>query len=63
MKKKIVLLVILVVGFAAGNVLASNCLSYMPGDINGDCYVNFADIEEMAANWPKCNDVSNLQCQ
>jgi len=43
---------------------AGNCgPSYMPGDINGDCYVNFADVEEMAANWLKCNDESNPQCQ
>jgi hypothetical protein len=43
---------------------AGNCgPSYMPGDINGDCYVNFADVEEMVANWLKCNDVSNPQCQ
>jgi len=43
---------------------ADNCgSSYMPGDINGDCYVNFADVEEMAANWLKCNDGSNPQCQ
>jgi hypothetical protein len=42
---------------------ADNCPSYMPGDINEDCYVNFADFAEMAANWLKCNDVSNPQCQ
>jgi hypothetical protein len=42
---------------------ADNCPSYMPGDIHGDCYVNFADFAEMAANWLKCNDVSNPQCQ
>jgi len=42
---------------------AGNCPSYMPGDITEDCYVNFADVEEMAANWLICNDVSNPQCQ
>ena len=43
---------------------AGNCgPSYMPGDINGDCYVNLADLKEMAANWLKCNDESNPQCQ
>jgi hypothetical protein len=42
---------------------AGNCgPSYMPGDINGDCYVNFADVEEMAENWLGCNDESNPQC-
>ena len=44
--------------------MADNCgLSYLPGDINKDCYVNFADFAEMAANWRKCNDASNPQCQ
>lgn len=38
-------------------------LTYLPGDINGDCYVNFADFAEMAENWLGCNDVSNSQCQ
>ncbi len=43
---------------------ADNCgLSYMTGDVNEDCYVNFADFAEMAANWLKCNDVSNSNCQ
>ena len=34
-----------------------------PSDVNEDCYVNFADFAEMAANWLKCNDVSNSNCQ
>jgi hypothetical protein len=38
-------------------------LTYLPGDINGDCYVDFADFAEMAESWLKCNDVSNPQCQ
>jgi len=43
---------------------AGNCgPSYMPGDINGDCYVNLADLKEMVPNWLKCNDKSNPQCQ
>ncbi|MCE5340570.1 MAG: hypothetical protein LLF92_05515 [Planctomycetaceae bacterium] len=43
---------------------ADNCyLSYMLGDINKDCYVNFADFAEMGENWLKCNDVSNSNCQ
>jgi hypothetical protein len=41
---------------------ADNCPSYMPGDVNGDCYVNFADFAEMAVNWLKCNDGSNPNC-
>ncbi len=41
-----------------------NCgLSYMLGDVSEDCYVNVADLAEMVANWTKCNDVSNPQCQ
>jgi hypothetical protein len=43
---------------------SDNCyLSYMSGDINEDCYVNFADLAEMAENWLECNDVSNSNCQ
>ncbi len=43
---------------------ADNCgLSYMLGDVSEDCYVNVADLAEMVANWTKCNDVSNPQCQ
>ncbi len=41
-----------------------NCgLSYMLGDVSEDCYVNVADLAETVANWLKCNDVSNPQCQ
>ncbi len=43
---------------------ADNCgLSYMPGDVNKDCYVDFADFSEMAVNWRTCDDVSNPNCQ
>jgi len=43
---------------------ADNCgSSYMPGDINGDCYVDLVDLDKMADNWLKCNDGSNPQCQ
>jgi hypothetical protein len=43
---------------------ADNCgLSYILGDLNKDCYVDFADFVEMAANWRKCNDMSNPNCQ
>jgi hypothetical protein len=42
---------------------ADNCPSYMLGDINEDCYVNFADFAEMAENWLECNDESDPQCQ
>jgi hypothetical protein len=39
-----------------------NCASYMPGDVSGDCYVNFDDFVVMAESWFKCNDMSNSQC-
>ncbi len=42
---------------------ADNCVSYMPGDVSENCYVNFVDFAVMAENWFKCNDVSNPQCQ
>ena len=38
-------------------------LDYIRGDVNGDCYVNIADLSEMAANWLDCNDVTNSACQ
>ena len=40
----------------------NSCSENLAGDINGDCYVNFADFAEMALNWLKCNDVGNSQC-
>ncbi len=43
---------------------ADNCgLLYMTGDVNKDCYVNFADFAVMVENWLKCNDMSNSNCQ
>jgi hypothetical protein len=41
----------------------SSCgTSYLPGDVNKDCYVNFKDFALMAENWLKCNDVFNSNC-
>jgi hypothetical protein len=41
-----------------------NCgLSYLPSDINKDCFVNLADFALMVENWLKCNDLSNSNCQ
>lgn len=39
------------------------CESYLPGDINKDCYVNFIDIAAMSENWLNCNDAGNPNCQ
>jgi hypothetical protein len=38
-------------------------LDYLPGDVNGDCYVNMSDFSEMAANWLECNDITDPACQ
>ncbi|OQA00538.1 MAG: hypothetical protein BWY69_01683 [Planctomycetes bacterium ADurb.Bin401] len=37
--------------------------SFLAGDVNKDCYVNFTDFAQMAENWLKCNDVFNDNCQ
>jgi hypothetical protein len=37
-------------------------LNYLPGDVNKDCYVDFADFAQMAENWLKCSDVTNSRC-
>ncbi|MFA5292183.1 MAG: LamG-like jellyroll fold domain-containing protein [Phycisphaerae bacterium] len=37
--------------------------TYLVGDINKDCYIDFADFAQMAENWLKCNDVANSNCQ
>jgi len=38
-------------------------LNYLPGDLNEDCYVNFADFAVIAENWLKCNDVTKSNCE
>jgi hypothetical protein len=40
----------------------NSCVSLMAGDVNGDCYVDFVDLADMALNWLKCNDVGNSRC-
>ncbi|MGA2916289.1 MAG: LamG-like jellyroll fold domain-containing protein [Sedimentisphaerales bacterium] len=37
--------------------------TYLPGDMNKDCYINFADFAIFAESWLHCNDVTNLHCQ
>lgn len=41
----------------------NSCAQNLVGDLNGDCYVDFADFAEMALNWLKCNDIGNLRCE
>jgi hypothetical protein len=35
---------------------------YIPGDINGDCYVDFADFASVAMYWLQCNDSLESSC-
>ena len=32
------------------------------GDLNGDCYVNFKDMEALAGSWLECTDPSKAEC-
>ena len=34
----------------------------MPGDLDGDCDVDLADLAILAADWATCNDPQNLTC-
>lgn len=36
--------------------------SFLPQDINKDCYVNVGDLAEMAQHWLGCTDPTNTQC-
>jgi len=38
------------------------CVEPIPGDINGDCYVNLKDFAIMSYNWLKCNNLSDPNC-
>lgn len=48
-----------------GQVLTDNCglNGYLNGDINKDCFVDFADFAELAANWLKCSNMSFGECE
>ncbi|OHB57812.1 MAG: hypothetical protein A2Y12_17295 [Planctomycetes bacterium GWF2_42_9] len=35
---------------------------YKAGDLNSDCYVDFADVAEMAFEWLTCTDPANTRC-
>lgn len=34
----------------------------LPGDLNGDCYVDFGDVAEMVSVWLQCTDPNNSDC-
>ena len=36
-------------------VAEARCTEEIPGDVNGDCKVDFTDVATMAINWLKCN--------
>jgi len=40
----------------------AKCKSWIPGDINGDCKVNFIDFTIMAGNWLECDLKPGLAC-
>ncbi len=35
----------------------------LPGDLNGDCIVNFLDFVDIAKNWWQCNEPSDESCE
>ena len=35
---------------------------YVPQDLNQDCYVDLADLAELAGQWLQCNDQWNPDC-
>jgi hypothetical protein len=35
---------------------------YLPGDMNKDCSVNFADFAKVAKSWMQCSDPNNSNC-
>lgn len=37
--------------------------TFLPGDLNTDCYVTLEDFAILAQNWLTCNDITNLECQ
>jgi hypothetical protein len=37
--------------------------NYLPGDLNEDCYIDFADFAEFANGWLDCTDVTNSRCE
>jgi hypothetical protein len=39
-----------------------DCIIPLPGDINGDCYVDFHDFQIFAANWLHCGNPLDPNC-
>ena len=35
---------------------------FLQEDLNKDCYIDFADVIEIATNWLLCNDPENYNC-
>jgi len=33
----------------------AQCASWMPGDVNGDCKIDFVDFAVMSSHWLECN--------
>ncbi len=36
--------------------------NFLPGDVDGDCYVTLDDVAILAQNWMECNDITNPAC-
>ncbi|MBN2377569.1 MAG: LamG domain-containing protein [Sedimentisphaerales bacterium] len=39
------------------------CVEKLAGDFNGDCYVDLADVAELASAWLDCNNMLDAECQ
>ncbi|HBG28007.1 MAG: hypothetical protein A2Y10_17420 [Planctomycetes bacterium GWF2_41_51] len=44
------------------NLESEICID-MTGDINGDCYINIEDFALFSADWLKCTDLNNIDCE
>lgn len=38
------------------------CPVKLPGDVDGNCYVNLLDVAMLAANWRDCNNLMDVVC-
>jgi hypothetical protein len=38
------------------------CPGVIPGDLNGDCYVDWKDFADFAANWLECGNPFDPNC-
>lgn len=46
-----------------GEFIIFICSQEIPGDINGDCYVNFIDLAILASNWMACGNHFFAECR